>query len=488
MDLNSGTFYGSSMNQKGTQNPFFPNMMSGAPLQNAYLHNMMMHRKLAPTTNGFNSQPDQSEDPIKKLKIEDTGEADQTKISNENSSKTGEPQKTIKDPIRSDSTKNTTSYPLGLLNGGPESLQNMPPNPYLFPFPSQPPVFNMLNPNMGNFANMGLSQGMMGLPYPLAMMANPGVMSHMKLLTEGEDKNSVISKKNSLQSTKLSSSANIQAKVSHNIKKSEAKKAQDKRKVSDDEESLSIPPECCCKCHLNVENREDSSTPVNEKRKHDGTPEHHYEMHDDYRHIYSGRLRLKPGQKNYYKSIKKLARIEGGEQHEGSPFLVERIHRNVEYVSRETQTSPINSPHKASEAHKEIEILPKYQKRDYENYVMPLHITEENKNEIKLTSLGEAFQVPLPQLQGKKLKKTKKGRETKIVWNPQEVDEMNLWDYLGSLDQYIGVEVTNEEKAIKLFKKFKYSKNKVLESIRKNKGYYLNFLGIDAKAQRIDGE
>jgi hypothetical protein len=71
----------------------------------------------------------------------------------------------------------------------------------------------------------------------------------------------------------------------------------------------------------------------------------------------------------------------------------------------------------------------------------------------------------------------------KQVWNPDEVDEMTLWDYLGSLDEYIGVEVTNEEKAIKLYKKFKNSKNKVLESIRKNKGYYLNFLGLEAKKE-----
>jgi len=226
-----------------------------------------------------------------------------------------------------------------------------------------------------------------------------------------------------------------------------------------------------------------------QKRRFKDQAEGTHDQEEDYHHMYSGRLRNKPGQKFYYKQLKKTANKVNADV-QATSFGGETLSyssRSVECSTKETQTSPIDASAMEKEEFREIVIHEKYQKRDYTDYVMNIHVEEDNQSEIKLTPVGSLYQAEIPPLITKEDKQqSKKANNTKCVWNPDEVDEITLYDYLGSLDEYVGADITNEERAIKLFKKFKMSKAKVLESIRKNRAYYLSFLGLDYKKDKTE--
>jgi hypothetical protein len=210
------------------------------------------------------------------------------------------------------------------------------------------------------------------------------------------------------------------------------------------------------------------------------------QVEDDYHHIYSGRLRNKPNQKFYHKQAKRAGKSSTGDQEDNSP---NRIFDKEQNLNENTIIDFKAHDHKSLEPENKTEVViaDKFRKRDYEGYVMVLSTNDMNSPGVKMTSIGNDHQAKIPLLQPeKKIKKTKKYRDLKSIWNPEEIEVETLEDYIHALDEYIGVPSNNLEKAIKLYRKFKNSKAKVLESIRKNRAYYMGYLGIDVKKEKTE--
>lgn len=113
-------------------------------------------------------------------------------------------------------------------------------------------------------------------------------------------------------------------------------------------------------------------------------------------------------------------------------------------------------------------------KRDYSDYVMDLHPKQDDLS-LKHTQVGDSHQAVIPLL---KLRNEDQGirRLPKLVWTPEDQDEEKLAEYYKKIAEFIGETDINQERALKMFLRFKGETEKIIENIRKNRNHYTNYL------------
>jgi len=125
----------------------------------------------------------------------------------------------------------------------------------------------------------------------------------------------------------------------------------------------------------------------------------------------------------------------------------------------------------------EIRAIQEERMKEYENYVIKIHFDDKKKDNIVETRIGGTFQTALPEFDLNY--RTPIRRPIKQVWNPESTDEAEIKEYFKALSEKNQGDVTNQERALKLLKKFDMDKEKVLDNISKNPLYYKNYFDIN---------
>ncbi len=114
--------------------------------------------------------------------------------------------------------------------------------------------------------------------------------------------------------------------------------------------------------------------------------------------------------------------------------------------------------------------------KEFENYVIKIHFDDKKKDNIVDTRRGDGYQTKLHEFDLNY--KLPVRRQVRKVWTPESSNESELNDYFKLLTEKNQEEVTNQERALKLLKKFDMDKEKVLDNITKNPLYYKNYFDI----------
>lgn len=208
----------------------------------------------------------------------------------------------------------------------------------------------------------------------------------------------------------------------------------------------------------------------------------HLNQRENYQQINSNLPKRNPLSKRKYEQVED----ERNDDYKGRLRDRNKIKEKEEFLLPSTRKMLEKQKAKEEEAEREfntsITIPENMAKRDYTDFVMDLHAKPEDSS-VKITNVGEEYQARIPTLKSRELEQS--GRVPKLVWNPEDQDEEKMAEYYKKIAEFIGETDINQERALKMFLRFKGETEKIIENIRKNRNHYTNYLKPILKNSKI---